>query len=665
VLVSVALVTTILAPPATAGADSPHPARWGGRHARKGPALPGLGSAFGAYVSINEEHAGGPGEQDAQLGFEDKVGRKMAYVKEGYFWDDQFPGEFERWARDQGQTLVFGWSSTKQSGDSVRWADIAAGLYDADIDAKANELMAFEAPALFVFENEPEQLLASHGSAADYVLAYQHIRDRFVSRGVTNLSYVLILMAYTYRMGRADQYYPGDGYVDVLAADGYNWYGCPGRDDPWTSFVDVFQAFNDYGMAKGKPMFIAEWGSMEDPAVPGRKAEWIGEAADTLKGWPEVKVVTYYNNGMPAGNCDWWVDSSDSALAAFQEMGADPYFNPAPPLVTIRSAPPDPDDSGSARFTFNSNVRGTVFTCSMDGGIGVPCVSGHTFTGLWDGVHTAAITATDPATQLFGTVEYAWTVDTVDPTLTINWGPEEFTRDTSASFNLVSSEAVPPGYFTCQLDGGAVEECGTWIDYEGLADGAHLFVGRAYDEAGNASLPVQRIWTVDTVAPVGTIVSGPAALSNTRSSSFAFTSTEPGGTFKCRRDGLGYVTCTSPKIYNGLSDGPHTFYLVATDRAGNQAVEVSWTWTIDATKPTVTITSGPANPTASRTATFTFTSSEVGAVFTCALDYGAGLPCVSGVTYLGLTPGTHTFSVFATDLAGNAGAKKNWRWRIT
>jgi hypothetical protein len=616
-------------------------------------------------VAINDEHAGGPGEEEAQLGFEDKVGRKMAYVKEGYFWDDQFPGDFERWARDQGETLVFDWNGTKLDGTPVMWADIAAGLYDADIDAKADELKAFGAPAMFAFENEPEAQVGSLGSASEFVLAYQRIHDRFAARGVTNLSYVLILMAYTYRMGDADLYYPGDAYVDVVAADGYNWYGCPGRSDPWTSFAEVFQAFRDYGVERGKPLFVSEWGSMEDPAVPGRKAEWITEAAETIKSWPELKVLSYYNNGTPAANCDWWIDSSDSSLAAFQAMGQDPYFNPAPPLVTILSAPPDPDDSSSARFTFTSNVRGSAFTCSLDGGAGVPCTSGYTFGGLSDGTHTATVIATDPATLLSGSVTYEWSVDTVDPVLTILGGPAEFTRATSASFNLVSSEPTPPGFFTCQLDGGAAEDCGSWIDYEGLADGSHVFVGRAYDEAGNASAPVQRTWTVDTLPPGASIITGPAALSNSHSSTFTFTSTEPGSTFKCKRDGLGYVSCTSPKTYGWIADGPHTFSLIASDRAGNQSLAVSWAWTIDGTKPTVTITSGPSSPTVSRTATFTFTASEAGAVFTCALDYGASTPCVSGVTYAGLASGSHTFSVLATDLAGNVGKPKYWRWQIT
>jgi len=128
--------------------------------------------------------------------------------------------------------------------------------------------------------------------------------------------------------------------VDILGADGYNWYRCPGRNDPWTSFHDVFTGFYSYGVGKGKPMFVYEWGSNEDSITPGRKGQWITDAAVTLKTWPQVKAVAYYHNGPPAPICPWWVDSSPSSLAAFQGMGADAFFNPprAPPAPTSVSA---------------------------------------------------------------------------------------------------------------------------------------------------------------------------------------------------------------------------------------------------------------------------------------------------------------------------------------
>ena len=311
--------------------------------------LPKKGAYFGAFVAVNADHTG-PTEQQAQETFESMVGRQMAVDKEGYPWDEGWPTNYASWSRDQGRIMSFEWNAQLYDGSVIKWADIANGLYDADIDAKATAIKAFAAPAFFIFNHEPENEVGQAGTTQDFINAYRHIHDRFVADRVTNLSYVLVLMAFTFRMGLADAYYPGSKYVDLLGADGYNYYQCPGHISDWSSFADIFSAFHDYGVSHHKQLFVSEWGSEEDPAQPGRKAQWISDAERTLKDWPEVKVVAYYDN---EGDCVWWVDSSQSSLNAFKNMGADPYFTPPQP-------PPQPTQVGAYAsvmdFTFTSPV---------------------------------------------------------------------------------------------------------------------------------------------------------------------------------------------------------------------------------------------------------------------------------------------------------------------
>ena len=63
---------------------------------------------------------------------------------------------------------------------------------------------------------------------------------------------------------------------------------------------------------------------------------------------------------------------------------------------------------------------------------------------------------------------------------------------------------------------------------------------------------------------------------------------------------------------------------------------------------TVTITGAPPSATGSDSATFEFKANER-AGFTCSLDKSRPVACTSPVSYDDLAPGTHTFSVTATN----------------
>ena len=84
----------------------------------------------------------------------------------------------------------------------------------------------------------------------------------------------------------------------------------------------------------------------------------------------------------------------------------------------------------------------------------------------------------------------------------------------------------------------------------------------------------------------------------------------------------------------------------------------------DATAPTVAITSGPPASTASTSASFVFSSNESGGSLACKLDTGAFAACASGQSYSGLATSAHSFTVQATDPAGNTGTAL-YSWTIT
>jgi hypothetical protein len=169
------------------------------------------------------------------------------------------------------------------------------------------------------------------------------------------------------------------------------------------------------------------------------------------------------------------------------------------------------------------------------------------------------------------------------------------------------------------------------------------------------STAISRSFTVDTTAPNTNVTGGPNGLTNDRTPSFSFNSSEPGSSFQCKVDGGAFGNCSSPRVTSTLSDGPHTFSVRAVDRAGNMdASPASRSFTVDATAPNTTILSGPSGTTNDTTPTFTFKSSESGGSFRCKVDGGSFAPCNSPKTTAALGNGSHTFSVAAVDAAGNA-----------
>ncbi len=85
----------------------------------------------------------------------------------------------------------------------------------------------------------------------------------------------------------------------------------------------------------------------------------------------------------------------------------------------------------------------------------------------------------------------------------------------------------------------------------------------------------------------------------------------------------------------------------------------------DTTAPVVRITKGPPPKTTSATARIAFAADDEDVTFACTLDQGEPVPCASPVSLAGLTAGAHTFSVRATDEAGNVSKPASVSWTYT
>jgi hypothetical protein len=332
------------------------------------------------------------------------------------------------------------------------------------------------------------------------------------------------------------------------------------------------------------------------------------------------------------------------------------------PTASIATGPASPTNQTAAAFTLTSNESPVAFQCSLDGGVYVACSASPTFT-VAEGAHSLVVEATDQAGNVSPpSAAWNWTVDTTAPTATIVTGPPSHTNQTSAAFTFSSNEN--PVTYQCSLDGGAFLACTASPTFT-VADGPHSLVVRATDQAGNVGSP-SPAWnfTVDTVPPTASIVTGPADPTNQTSATFTLTSDESPVTFECSLDGDVYAACTANPTFT-VAGGPHTLVVRATDQAGNvSAPSSAWPWTVDTTAPTATIVTGPASPTGQTTAAFTLSSNESPVTFQCSLDGASFAACTSSPTFT-VTDGNHSLVVRATDQAGNVSPPSAaWNWTV-
>ena len=113
--------------------------------------------------------------------------------------------------------------------------------------------------------------------------------------------------------------------------------------------------------------------------------------------------------------------------------------------------------------------------------------------------------------------------------------------------------------------------------------GTYTVRGVIQDLAGNPTTVTLILHiTGDRTAPQTTIDSKPADPWGSSSATFGFSSNEPGSTFECKLDDGAFAPCASPKTYENLAEGSHTFQARATDGAGNtDATPANHTWTVD------------------------------------------------------------------------------------
>lgn len=255
------------------------------------------------------------------------------------------------------------------------------------------------------------------------------------------------------------------------------------------------------------------------------------------------------------------------------------------------------------------------------------------------------------------------------PALSSSPGPGASERTFTLTVTGETGLPDPQGSVTFTVAGSPVTTC---TDVPIAGGQASCTLSGLDDDAGVSAIFVATNGYRGFDPPETTIESGPSGAVDTGSASFTYSSSESGSSFECRLDSGDFEPCSGAgKGYSGLAAGEHTFHVRAVDEDETaDPTPANRTWTIDAgpppdtEAPETTIESGPSGTVDTRSASFTYSSSESGSTFECRLDDGDFEPCpADGSSHTGLADGEHTFHVRATDAGDNTDltpASRTW-----
>jgi beta-mannanase len=255
-------------------------------------------------------------EKRAVREFESAVGMRLE-IAQHYVPAGSSLGWKPAWFQSRGQIPLITMGGLNSS-------EVTAGVHDGYLASISTALSELGRPVFVRYgaEMDGDRNSAWAVSPSAYVSAWRYIHGLFEG---TPAVWVWAPNAAGFATGEAPSYYPGHRYVDWIAADGFNWNGC--RGDPWEEFAHIFDDFYAWGVQTGKPLMVSETGSVEDPSDAGRKAEWLAQAANSIKSaMPAVRALVYFHSDR---DCPWWLDSSPESLEAFRDISRDPHFAPS------------------------------------------------------------------------------------------------------------------------------------------------------------------------------------------------------------------------------------------------------------------------------------------------------------------------------------------------
>jgi len=135
------------------------------------------------------------------------------------------------------------------------------------------------------------------GNPTAYISAWQRFYNLAVKWGIDKSHMQWVWCANANDVGgiKAEQYYPGDQYVDWVSIDGYN----DAKSQSWSSWVTPDQVFGDMlnrfeALAPSKPIGIPETGCSTSGYTAADKGQWITQAVQYALS-KNIKFFMWFN----------------------------------------------------------------------------------------------------------------------------------------------------------------------------------------------------------------------------------------------------------------------------------------------------------------------------------------------------------------------------------
>jgi Glycosyl hydrolase family 26 len=295
------------------------------------PPVPTTGAYLGGWVNPNGQARNIQDELTQLPGFNKQLGRNLAIVHVYQEWTATTPISDLDQIASTGAAVLLSW----YCGDAD--STIVAGTDDHLIRTEAKQLKSFKYPVFLRWFWEPNfpsgpntaRCLGS-GGPAGYIAAWQHIWNIFQTVGAKNVAFVWAMAS----SGKSDftDYYPGNQYVDWVAADGYD--KDPAGISASTEFSHQFTTFyNDFASSTTyptyqKPIMIPETGAQYVNGSGGDdQTPYVQSILPYLQStFTDIKALVYFDAGATPYN--WTLQGT--GLTAFDQMADSSYFSPQP-----------------------------------------------------------------------------------------------------------------------------------------------------------------------------------------------------------------------------------------------------------------------------------------------------------------------------------------------